>query len=59
MAFDARRPFALARAVSIPVIASGGAGTPEHFPPAIDAGWLEFEDFDQLRATNPNTNELR
>ncbi|AKK06385.1 imidazoleglycerol phosphate synthase, cyclase subunit [Corynebacterium mustelae] len=25
-------------AVSIPVIASGGAGTPEHFPPAINAG---------------------
>lgn len=25
-------------AVSIPVIASGGAGAPEHFPPAIEAG---------------------
>ena len=24
--------------VSIPVIASGGAGTPEHFPPAVEAG---------------------
>jgi cyclase len=24
--------------VSVPVIASGGAGSPEHFPPAIDAG---------------------
>jgi len=30
---------ALVRAeVSIPVIASGGAGTPEHFPPAVEAG---------------------
>ena len=25
-------------AVSIPVIASGGAGAPEHFPPAVEAG---------------------
>ncbi|GIJ51894.1 imidazole glycerol phosphate synthase subunit HisF [Virgisporangium aliadipatigenens] len=25
-------------AVTIPVIASGGAGAPEHFPPAVDAG---------------------
>ena len=25
-------------AVSIPVIASGGAGSAEHFPPAVDAG---------------------
>ena len=24
--------------VSIPVIASGGAGAAEHFPPAVDAG---------------------
>jgi imidazole glycerol-phosphate synthase subunit HisF len=24
--------------VSVPVIASGGAGRPEHFPPAVDAG---------------------
>ena len=26
------------REVSIPVIASGGAGAVEHFPPAVDAG---------------------
>ncbi|WP_334170553.1 imidazole glycerol phosphate synthase subunit HisF [Sinomonas sp.] len=25
-------------AVTVPLIASGGAGTPEHFPPAVDAG---------------------
>lgn len=25
-------------AVAVPLIASGGAGTPEHFPPAVDAG---------------------
>lgn len=25
-------------AVSVPVIASGGAGTAEHFPPAVKAG---------------------
>lgn len=25
-------------AVSVPLIASGGAGAPEHFPPAVDAG---------------------
>ena len=25
-------------AVTVPVIASGGAGTLEHFPPAVDAG---------------------
>jgi cyclase len=25
-------------AVSVPVIASGGAGAVEHFPPAVDAG---------------------
>jgi cyclase len=24
--------------VTIPVIASGGAGAPEHFPPAVEAG---------------------
>jgi cyclase len=26
------------REVTIPVIASGGAGAVEHFPPAVDAG---------------------
>ena len=26
------------RQVSIPVIASGGAGAAEHFPPAVEAG---------------------
>jgi cyclase len=25
-------------AVKVPIIASGGAGVPEHFPPAIEAG---------------------
>jgi cyclase len=25
-------------AVHVPIIASGGAGRPEHFPPAVDAG---------------------
>ena len=29
---------AVRREVSIPVIASGGAGAVEHFPPAVDAG---------------------
>ena len=29
---------AVRKAVSIPVIASGGAGAPEHFPPAVKAG---------------------
>jgi cyclase len=24
--------------VHVPIIASGGAGRPEHFPPAVDAG---------------------
>jgi cyclase len=26
------------RAVNVPLIASGGAGIPEHFPPAVEAG---------------------
>jgi imidazole glycerol-phosphate synthase subunit HisF len=29
---------AVRREVTVPVIASGGAGTAEHFPPAVDAG---------------------
>jgi cyclase len=29
---------AVRRAVSVPVIASGGAGALEHFAPAVDAG---------------------
>jgi len=29
---------AVRAAVYVPIIASGGAGAPEHFPPAIEAG---------------------
>jgi len=36
--FDLALIRALRREVSIPVIASGGAGRAEHFPPAVDAG---------------------
>jgi cyclase len=36
--FDIELITAVRRAVSVPVIASGGAGTPEHFPPAVAAG---------------------
>jgi len=36
--FDLELIAAVRREVSIPVIASGGAGRPEHFPPAVDAG---------------------
>ena len=36
--FDLELIRAVRREVSIPVIASGGAGAPEHFPPAVDAG---------------------
>ncbi|MDN4163159.1 imidazole glycerol phosphate synthase subunit HisF [Nocardioides abyssi] len=36
--FDLRLIEAVRREVSIPVIASGGAGAVEHFPPAVDAG---------------------
>ena len=36
--FDLELIRAVRAEVSIPVIASGGAGAPEHFPPAVDAG---------------------
>ncbi len=36
--FDLELISAVRREVSVPVIASGGAGAAEHFPPAIDAG---------------------
>ncbi len=36
--FDLALIEAVRRAVTIPVIASGGAGRLEHFPPAVDAG---------------------
>ena len=36
--FDLELVRAVRREVSIPVIASGGAGAVEHFPPAVDAG---------------------
>ena len=36
--FDLELIEAVRRAVTIPVIASGGAGRLEHFPPAVDAG---------------------
>ena len=36
--FDIEMLQAVREAVSIPVIASGGAGAPEHFPPAVEAG---------------------
>jgi imidazole glycerol-phosphate synthase subunit HisF len=36
--FDTELVRAVRREVRIPVIASGGAGAPEHFPPAVEAG---------------------
>jgi cyclase len=36
--FDLELIAAVRREVNVPVIASGGAGRPEHFPPAVDAG---------------------
>jgi cyclase len=36
--FDTELIAAVREAVAIPVIASGGAGTAAHFPPAVDAG---------------------
>jgi cyclase len=36
--FDLELIRAVRREVTIPVIASGGAGRLEHFPPAVDAG---------------------
>ncbi|CEA07972.1 Imidazole glycerol phosphate synthase subunit HisF [Arthrobacter saudimassiliensis] len=36
--FDLEMIRAVRAAVKVPLIASGGAGKPEHFPPAVDAG---------------------
>jgi cyclase len=36
--FDLDLIRAVRREVTVPVIASGGAGSAEHFPPAVDAG---------------------
>ena len=36
--FDLELIRAVRREVTVPVIASGGAGTTEHFPPAVEAG---------------------
>lgn len=36
--FDLPMIRAVRRAVDVPLIASGGAGAPEHFPPAVEAG---------------------
>jgi cyclase len=36
--YDLALTAAVAEAVAVPVIASGGAGSPEHLPPAIEAG---------------------
>ena len=36
--FDLDMLIAVRAAVSVPIIASGGAGAPEHFPAAVDAG---------------------
>ena len=36
--FDLELIRAVRREVSVPVIASGGAGRVDHFPPAVDAG---------------------
>jgi cyclase len=36
--FDLELIAAVRREVTVPVIASGGAGAAEHFPPAVDAG---------------------
>ncbi len=36
--FDLELIRAVRREVGVPVIASGGAGAAEHFPPAVDAG---------------------
>ena len=36
--FDLELIGAVRRAVTVPVIASGGAGEVAHFPPAVDAG---------------------
>jgi cyclase len=36
--FDTELIWAARREVTVPLIASGGAGTTAHFPPAVDAG---------------------
>jgi cyclase len=36
--FDLELIRAVRAAVTVPLIASGGAGAPEHFPPAVEAG---------------------
>jgi cyclase len=36
--FDTELIRAVRREVTVPVIASGGAGAVEHFPPAVEAG---------------------
>ena len=36
--FDTELIRAVRREVSVPLIASGGAGAVEHFPPAVEAG---------------------
>jgi imidazole glycerol-phosphate synthase subunit HisF len=36
--FDTELIRAVRREVTVPLIASGGAGTAEHFPPAVEAG---------------------
>ena len=36
--FDIELLQAVRAAVSVPIIASGGAGEAEHFPPAVEAG---------------------
>ena len=39
--YDVELTKAISRAVGIPVIASGGAGKPEHFYEALTAGWAD------------------
>ena len=36
--FDTQMLRDVRRVISVPLIASGGAGKPEHFPPAVEAG---------------------
>jgi cyclase len=36
--FDLELIRAVREVVDVPLIASGGAGAPEHFPPAVEAG---------------------
>jgi cyclase len=39
--YDVALTRAISQAVPIPVIASGGAGTPEHFRAALVEGWAD------------------